>query len=182
MQAHSKGWWVMAARGVLALLAGGFLLFFPAGSLQPVVTVFGVFSIAIGTVGLTAGLLGASARERWWPLMLEGLASIAAGIVAFAWPGVDALLLLFIIGAWALALGLLQLVEAFNLQRESSVKWLLAMTGAFTVLFGAAAFFGPGVGLAALLWLLGVYALAFAFLQFGLAAELRGLRWQRRGA
>ena len=82
----------------------------------------------------------------------------------------------------SLAEGVLQLVEAFDLRRESSVKWLLAMTGAFTVLFGAAAYFGPGVGLAALLWLLGVYTLAFAFLQFGLAAELRGLRWQRRGA
>jgi len=43
---------------------------------------------------------------------------VLAGLVAFFWPGMTALVLLFVISAWAIFTGLLKVVMAIAFRRE----------------------------------------------------------------
>jgi uncharacterized membrane protein HdeD (DUF308 family) len=50
---------------------------------------------------------------RWWTacwpwLRLEGVAGIAAGLFAFLWPDITMLVLLYLIAAWMVVTGLLE--------------------------------------------------------------------------
>jgi uncharacterized membrane protein HdeD (DUF308 family) len=94
-----------------------------------------------------------------------------AGLVAFFWPGMTALVLLYVIAAWAIFTGILRMVLAISLRREIENEWLMVLSGALSVLFGVLLAVLPGVGLLSLVWLIGICALIF-----GIALIVLGLR------
>ena len=112
--------------------------------------------------------------SRGW-LILEGLLGIAAGIVAIVWPDITALALLWVIAAWAVVTGVLEIVAAIRLRRVLDNEWLLIVAGALSVVFGLILIIWPGSGAIGLVWLIGVYAIAFGIVLLGLALRLRGL-------
>ena len=67
-------------------------------------------------VDLHAGL--SQAGEPWWPLVLGGLLSVAAGLVALKWPGITALALLLLIAYWSILRGILEIAAAVRLRHE----------------------------------------------------------------
>jgi uncharacterized membrane protein HdeD (DUF308 family) len=108
--------------------------------------------------------------------VLEGIAGLGIGIAAAVWPGITALTLVILIGAWALVTGVLEIVAAIQLRHAISNEWLLGLSGLLSVLFGLAVVIFPGAGALALVWLIGLYALVFGALLIGLGLRLRSLR------
>ena len=54
---------------------------------------------------------------RFGALILGGILSIAAGLIAFFLPGITALGLLIMIAAWAIVIGLIEIFAAVQLRR-----------------------------------------------------------------
>lgn len=96
------------------------------------------------------------------------------GILVFAWPDVTALVLLYLIAAWALVTGVFEIVAAIELRRAIEGEWLLALAGVASVLFGLLLIVFPGSGALALIWLIGAQAILFGALLIGLGLRLRG--------
>jgi uncharacterized membrane protein HdeD (DUF308 family) len=90
-------------------------------------------------------------------------------------PAFSALFLVLVIGANALVAGVLDIVSAVRLRQTVVGEWMLAVSGAASVAFGALAFLYPGAGALALVWLVGVYALATGGLMLAVSLHLRRL-------
>lgn len=69
--------------------------------------------------------------EHWWAFAVRGIAAIIFGVLALAMPGLTlaVLVLLYIIAAWALITGVLEVVSAVRLRRVIENEWWLALIG-----------------------------------------------------
>jgi uncharacterized membrane protein HdeD (DUF308 family) len=127
----------------------------------------GVFSI----VGVFGGARGGMPR---WLLLLEGIAGIVAGIVAFVLPVLTAFALYFLIIAWALVTGVAEISTAIRLRREIEGEWAMILSGALSILFAVVLLASGAIGIFTLVWVIGVYAVVFGVLLLIAAFRVRG--------
>ena len=170
----SRNWWALALRGLAALIFGLLAFVWPGITLWALILLFGAYMLVDGAFAIVAAVRVAGDAARWWLLLVEGILGVLAGIVAFVWPGLTALALLYFVAAWAIVTGIFEIVGAIRLRREIEGEWALILGGALSVLFGVLLLVvGPGVGLLSLVWLIGVYAVAFGVLLLILAFRVR---------
>ncbi len=112
---------------------------------------------------------------RWVWVLVEGILSVVAGIVAIVFPGLTALVLLYVVAAWAILTGITEIVAAFTIPGPATQEWALGLAGLISVVFGILLFIRPGAGLLTILWLVGVYAIVFGILFIVRAFQLRSL-------
>ena len=79
------------------------------------------------------------------------------------------------VGFWAIVTGLLEIVAAIRLRNVISGEWLMALSGALSILFGVLVVAQPDSGAVALVYLFGVYAILAGISQIGLWVRLRNL-------
>ncbi len=173
----ARYWWAVVLRGAAAVLFGLIALIWPTITLIVLVALFGAYCLVDGIVALATAIFNgpaATGRRPW--LAVEGVAGVLAGIVTFAWPGITTLVLLWLIAAWALVTGVMEIVVAVRLRRELQGEWLLILGGALSVLFGILLAVWPASGALALVFLIGVYALVFGAVLVMLGLRLRRLR------
>ena len=101
--------------------------------------------------------------------MVAGASGLVAGITACVWPGVTLALLLAIIAMWAIVRGALEIAAAIRLRHVLPRHWLLASSGAASILFGVMLLVLPVIGLVALVYFVGAAALVFGILAIALA-------------
>ena len=172
-QTLARNWWAVGLRGLFALLFGVLVFFWPGISLLVLVFLFGFYVLADGIFAIVSAIRAADRHKRWWPLLLEGIVGIAAGIMAFIWPGITALVLLYLIAAWAIVTGIFEIVAAMQLRKEIEGEWLLALGGIASVVFGVLLVGFPGAGALAVVWIIGAYSMLFGILLMVLAFRLR---------
>lgn len=167
----TRKWWVVALRGILAILFGIVALVYPGVTLVSLVLVFGAYVFLDGVFAIVSAF-GHNGREAVW-YVLEGILGIAVGIATFFYPGITAQALVYLIGLWAILTGIFEVVAGFEL--PLSKDWLLVLAGAASILFGVLVFFNPGSGALAIVWLIGIYALVFGVTMLVFGIRLRGL-------
>src|SRR5207249_11847246 len=105
----------MLLRGLAAIVFGVLAFVWPGQTLLALVYLFGIYAIVDGVLALWFTYQAAQDQKRWWPYLLEGLVGIAAGIIAFASPGITALALAFVVAAWAILTGVVDIAAAIEL-------------------------------------------------------------------
>jgi uncharacterized membrane protein HdeD (DUF308 family) len=173
--AHSvlcENWWAIALRGLIGVLIGIVAFFLPLPTMVALVWLFGAYAFLDGLFNLIAVWRRGRARP-WWALVLEGVLGLGAGIISFIWPGITALALTYLIAAWAIVTGVLEIVAAIRLRKEIKGEWLLALSGVLSLILGGLFAFAPFAGAVALVWMWGAYTAAFGLLLLWLSFQLR---------
>ena len=178
LHALARNWWLLLLRGIFGVLFGVFSIVWPGMSLLTLVLIYGIYALADGVVSIAAAIQGGTAAPRWW-LTVVGLLGIAAGVLTYLWPGITAVVLVMLIGIWAIATGVMQIMGAIKLRKEIEGEWLLIASGALSVIVGAFLCIWPGAGALALATVIGVYAIFYGALLIGFALRLRRHRHAR---
>ncbi|HEY0581473.1 MAG TPA: HdeD family acid-resistance protein [Chloroflexota bacterium] len=178
LEASSRHWWAFALRGLAAVLFGILAFVWPGVTLAALVLLWGAYALVDGVLSLVAAVR--TDNDHRWGLLLEGIVGIAAGLVAFFYPGITALVLLYLIAAWALITGVLELIAAVRLRRVIQNEWWLVLSGIASILFAIILLAAPGAGALAVVWLIASYAILFGVLMLGLAYRLYGAGQRRQ--
>ena len=154
------------------MIVGIIAIAWPGVTVYALVLLFAVYAF------LDAGLQAArafSARTAGpvFGHLLLGLISLAAGVVAVIWPAPTALVLVLVIGAWAVIGGLVEFVTGFDHEEAAGTRAMFILTGLVSVAFGVLLFARPNVGAVTLAPLFGLFSLIYGICEITLGAQLR---------
>jgi len=114
---------------------------------------------AVGGVGAAFGVLfgGILVDFLSWPWIF--FVNVPVGIIVLVWPNISSLALLYVIGAYAIVLGIIAVGGAFWLPIDGGDTALMILSGLVSILFGIVIFAKPGAGALVTLALIAAFAL-----------------------
>ncbi|MBL6453798.1 DUF308 domain-containing protein [Belnapia sp. T6] len=163
----ARGWWMFVLRGVLAILFGLIAFLMPGLGLAVILGCLAAWMALDGAGTIYQAIWGPPERHGAW-FWIDGIISLLAAAALLLAPGASALGLVLVTGFWSIAIGVIRMVLAFRL---SSV--LMGLFGAISVFIGAWLISAPGPGLLALIWIVGIQAVATGAVLIGLGWRLR---------
>ena len=176
----ARNWWLVALRGLLAILFGVIAFVAPGAFVLSLVLFFAAYMLVDGIFGIVAAVRAAQRHERWGFLLLEGLLDIVVGVAAFLVPAAAIWAFVLLVAAWALLSGGLMIAAAFRLHAHYG-RWWLGLGGVVSVLFGIVLLINPGMSALVLTWWLGAYAVAFGVMLLILGFRLRSRHTEAGG-
>jgi uncharacterized membrane protein HdeD (DUF308 family) len=175
LQPLVKNWWMMAARGVLAMLFGAAIALWRLPVFDAVIVSFGAYAIADGILAVASALRAARLRTTGWPIALGGIISVVLGVVAFVWPFLPRGLIGVLV-AWGVLTGICEIVAARQLPRDLAAHWLVLTGGASSIFLALVVLALPHAGSDRVALALAAYAIVFGIVVF--VASLRFRRAQ----
>jgi len=173
LQTMGRMWWLVLLRGLAAIVFGILAWAWPGVTLITLVLFWGAYALVDGVAALVGGWQTKDSGKPMWQIVLVGIVGIAAGIFTFVQPGVTAVALLILIAAWAIVNGVFEIAAAIRLRKEIENEWLLILSGVLSIAFGIFMIVNPGAGAMAVLWLIGVFAIAYGALLVMLSFKLK---------
>lgn len=171
----ARNWWLLALRGALAIVFGLIAVLLPRVTIAALILLFAAYMLVDGLFAIIAGVRAARRHERWGLLVFEGIVDLIAGGIAVVWPLATLLAFVWLLGAWAIVSGGLLFAAALRLN-VSHGRWLMALGGIVSVLWGFLLLLWPFAGAIVLAWWMGAYALVFGAMLLFLAFKLRRQR------
>jgi uncharacterized membrane protein HdeD (DUF308 family) len=177
--------WALGIRGVAAIAFAAVILIWPSISLYALTLVFGAFNLFFGVMTLSQVFAARKWQTKLWLLLLAAV-DIGIGIAVIVWPDISTLALLYVIGAYAIAIGLVVLSGPLWIPGMSGGDVvLLVLNGLVSIAFGVVMFSKPGDGALVLLALIAAFSIVSGVTQitFALAANperLLGLKGGKR--
>jgi uncharacterized membrane protein HdeD (DUF308 family) len=150
--------WTLGLHGLASVAVGVMMLAWPGISVYALTIIFGAYTLATGIVEFGAAFTSQGEEERAW-LILRGLLGIAVGVLVIAWPGISALALLYVIGAYAVGLGILAISASRRLPLDGSDTASMSLPGLVSIVFGIVIFAKPGAGALTVIALIAAFAL-----------------------
>jgi uncharacterized membrane protein HdeD (DUF308 family) len=162
----------LIARGLLALAVGVVALAWPGITVLALVIMFAVYAFVEAAAQMA--LAFSSARPK--PVLghlLVGLVDVAAGVIALAWPGATALVLVLLVGSWAIVTGVIEFAAVFRSGETAGNRAMLIVGGVASVVFGVVLFARPDMGAITLALLFGLFNLVVGTWMLAQGIELR---------
>jgi uncharacterized membrane protein HdeD (DUF308 family) len=148
----------LIARGILALAVGVIALAWPTVTVYALVILFAVYAFIAAGLQAVRAFSSRTAGPVFGHLLL-GLADLAAGVIALAWPGPTAMVLVLIVGVWAVVAGVVELAAAFGAGEPAGTRAMFILGGLATAAFGVVLCARPGIGAVTLALLFGLFNL-----------------------
>ncbi len=168
-------WPLLVVRGSLMAVFGIITLVWPALSAVVLISLFGIYAIIDGATSIAYGMAGRrrGSGGRGW--VMQGVIAVISGLVALFWPTATGVVVLLILGFWALLIGVVLVAIGLQIRRTSPGGWLWPFVlGVLAAIFGLVLLFEPADALIGLATILGIFTLII-----GAALVVGGLRLRR---
>ena len=103
--------------GLLSIATGVLIIVWPEPGLLAVAVVLGAWLVVMGTFAIAGAFAVRELMPNWWLLLVVGLLEIPLGVLALANPGATLAALITVAGIWAIGVGVMQVVLAFEVKR-----------------------------------------------------------------
>ena len=162
----------MILTGVLAVIVGIIAIVWPGVTILALVILFAVYAFMAAGLQAARAFGGRTAGPVVGHLLLA-LIDLAAGVVALAWPGPTAYVLVIIVAAWALVGGFAEIFAGFQSGETAGTRAMFILTGLVSLAFGVLLFARPDVGAVTLALLFGLYSMIYGFSQITAGVQVR---------
>jgi uncharacterized membrane protein HdeD (DUF308 family) len=162
-------------RGLLAVIVGSVALAWPGVTVSALIISFAVYAFIAAATEAMRAFSSATAGPVVGHLLL-GLVNIGAGVIALAWPGPTALVLVLLVGAWATVAGLVEIFAGFRAGEPAGTRALFFLSGLVSIAFGIVLFARPDMGAVALALVFGLFNLIY-----GISTLVRGIELRQTG-
>lgn len=156
MNVLAKAGTIWVIRGIASVVFGALTLLRPGASIAALVLLYGAYALLDGAL-----LLGFAFRQEGSKAhyIVSGLLSVAAGVFTFMFPGLTAVSLYLLIGAWAIGTGLVELAIALAIRNGPFRIGGLVLAGVLSIACGVALLAQPAAGVVALVSFIAAYAI-----------------------
>ncbi len=170
----TAGWKLLLARGVIALVFGVVAMVWPVTTVVALVVLWGVWALLDGIASF--GNAFSSGRSGWGRVGfgLLGVVAVLAALYAFFRPGATAAILIWVVGIWLLARGVVELVLGFT-RTPPAPRWLVLLGAVLDIVLGLLFVTHPGKSAVGIAVLLGIFAVAWGVVFILLAFAARKL-------
>jgi uncharacterized membrane protein HdeD (DUF308 family) len=114
---HTK-WTMLIVLGIIGILAGILSFAFPGATAVTIVFIIAAWAVIRGATEIAAAVQLRKVIPNEWALILGGSLSVLFGVLLFARPAVGILTVIWIIGAYALVIGILLVAVSFRIKRH----------------------------------------------------------------
>jgi uncharacterized membrane protein HdeD (DUF308 family) len=161
--------------GVLAIIVGILALAWPGVTILALVILFAIYAFIAAGLQAARAFSSAKAGPVFGHLLL-GLIDLAAGVVALLWPAPTALVLVLVLGIWALVAGFTEIFATFGSDETAGTRAMFFLAGLVWVAFGVVLLAWPGPGTVTLALLFGIFAVVY-----GVSHITTGIRLRHTG-
>jgi uncharacterized membrane protein HdeD (DUF308 family) len=168
----AKRWWVVALRGVAAIVFGLLALLAPGLTLVVLTVWVAAFMAVDGALATLAGISALTHHRHGAALLAEGVLGLVVALLVMVWPVAGIATVVLLVGVWALLTGIALLWAAAVLPMLAG-RLLMAGAAILSLVLAVLLFAHPVAGALVLAWWLGVYAIISGGLLLSLACSLR---------
>lgn len=169
----ARNWWLVALRGVAAILFGIMAFIWPGTTLTALVLLLGAYFFIDGIATIAHSVSARKVTDIWWVMLIQGIASVVFGALTLFWPGLTSVLLISLVAVWSIITGILEIVSAVRMRKIIDNEWMLIISGIFSVLFGVLLMVFPLAGAISIAFIVGTYAIIFGIFTLMFAFRLR---------
>jgi len=173
VEESNRHWWFLVFRGICAILFGILAFVWPGITLASLILLFGAYALVNGAFAIAMAIRAPAGSPGRGATVVLGVLSIGVAVLTMFFPGITALSLVIMIGAWAIVTGVFEIAAGTQLRRLMRGTWVLVVSGALSVLFGILLIAMPAAGALSLVWFIGGYAIVFGALLLTSAVQLK---------
>lgn len=169
----SKSWWFLFIKGLLFILFGGMLTFYPRETPQKMIFLLGLIILLGGLIILGLSLLNKKDNKGWVGLMTFAVIDIALGLFIMVTPNLALKVVTFLIGLWALLVGIYQLYVYFSAGKENRKGFMGLYIGILAIIAGLFMVFNPVPATIFMTIIIGILSLIVGVMLVGTSFRVR---------
>lgn len=127
---------ILVFRGILSIIFGISIFVFPLGAAITFAMVIGVAAIIVGVFSSIVAFSNRKESSDWWILLVEGILSLALGIMIISWPVAAIIVTMIWIALWMMSIGLMTIYEAIKLRKQIEGEGWYIFSGLFAFFTG----------------------------------------------
>lgn len=158
-----KGWWLLLLLGIISVIVGGLLIFWPGATIAVVTMIVGFFMIVTGVARFFVAVFDSHSQDRWL-MVFAGIIGIVLGVVVMKNPEGTIKVIALIVALFWLVAGLVDFFRGLT-NSDMPDRSARIVFGLMSSIFGIVILVWPAITIGVFVILVGIYAVFFGILE-----------------